>query len=350
MAFRNRWRISGTLSTTTPLHVGSGETIMRDALVDDSNAPVPVDIAAVATDHRQRAYIPGTTLKGNLRAWLNMHGISSSAIDAVFGSAEPSTPHAMGGKAEIWDAFATGTPDPSPQVPYWDANRLTGVSVAVAIDRRTRTASPNKLFHEEFVPPGISFEVTVTGQDLELGEPELLLYALEGFNHTEHPIMLGAGTGDGHGRFTWNLNDIARIETQEDIVAWLQQPNPPVGYDGLVSLTEADREAIGMRALCGWGSSTQPALTLTLSIHFDGPFLVNDPSRTKKGRPRSAVDEGIPNHAPLRDHQGRLMLPASSIRGALRSQAEKILRTLKAQTACLAVDSEDACAPIYDAD
>lgn len=350
MAFKNRWRINGTLITITPLHVGSGETTMRDALVDDSNALVPVDIAAVATDHRHRAYIPGTTLKGNLRAWLNMHGISSSAIEAVFGSAEPGTSHAVGGKAEVWDALAVGISDPPPQVPYWDGNRLTGVSVAVAIDRRTRTASPNKLFHEEFVPPGISFEVTVTGQDLEPGEPELLLYALEGFNHTEHPIALGAGTGDGHGRFTWKLNDIARIETQEDIIAWLQQPNPPVGYDGLVSLTDAARDAIVMRALNRRGSATQSLLTLTLNIHFDGPFLVNDPSRTKKGRPRSAVDEDLPNHAPLRDHKGRLMLPASSIRGALRSQAEKILRTLNGQASCLAVDSEDACAPIYIAD
>lgn len=230
---------------------------------------------------------------------------------------------AIGGKAEFWDAFATGTPDPPPQVPYWDANRLTGVSVAVAIDRRTRTASRNKLFHEEFVPPGVSFKITVTGQDLEPGEPELLLYALEGFNHTEPPIALGAGTGDGYGHFAWKLNDVARIEAQGDIIAWLQQPNPPVGYDGLVSLTDTDREAIVMRALNSWGSSIQPSLTLTLNIHFDGPFLVNDPSRTQQGRPRSAVDENLPNHAPLRDHQGRLMLPASSIRGAFRSQAEK---------------------------
>jgi CRISPR/Cas system CSM-associated protein Csm3 (group 7 of RAMP superfamily) len=341
MAFKNRWRIRGTLITKTPLHVGNGEITTRNELV--------AEISAVATDYQGRAYIPGTTLKGTLRAWLVMNIVSSSTLNTVFGSADPSATDAVGGKAEFWDAFALGTPDPPPRVPYWDASRLTGVATSVAIDRRTRTASPNKLFHEEFVPAGISFEVTLTGQDLEPEELDLVLFALEGFNDATKPVAIGADTGAGQGRFTWKLNDIAQL-TKADVATWLQQQPPAVGYDSFLSLEEADCEALVTRALSTFQRSRHPAITLTLDILFEGPFLVNDPSQAKKDKSNSSIDNSLPDHAPLRNHQGRIVLPARSIRGAFRSQAEKILRTLNAEAACHAVDPEDACAPVYAAE
>jgi CRISPR/Cas system CSM-associated protein Csm3 (group 7 of RAMP superfamily) len=349
MAFKNRWRIDGTLTTRTSLHIGNGDITSRDDLVDESAARDPkpkVDISAVAT-HQGCAYIPGTTLKGNLRAWLRMSNVSLDAIDAVFGSDNPGTPASVGGKAEFWDAFATGVPDPPPQVPYWNCDRLTGVFASVAIDRRTRTA---RLFHTECVPPGISFAMTITGQDLEVEKEELalLLFALEGFNDPENPVTLGANTGDGQGCFTWKLTDIARLG-REDVAAWLQQKNHAVGYDSLVALADADRDAMVAHALSIFRVACHPTITLSLAIHFDGPFLVNDPSRTRRrGTQRPSEDDKLPHHAPRRDHQDRVVLPARSLRGAIRSQAEKIVRTWQADAACRAVDPKSACEPIYE--
>jgi CRISPR/Cas system CSM-associated protein Csm3 (group 7 of RAMP superfamily) len=51
------------------------------------------------------------------------------------------------------------------------------------------------------------------------------------------------------------------------------------------------------------------------------------------------------------DVKGRLLLPASSFRGALRSQAEKILRTMLGNLACCYPDSSGLrapCQPVYD--
>ncbi len=344
MPFKNRWRLTGVLTTTTPLHVGNGDITTRSELVNEGTKR-PVEISATATDHQERAYIPGTTLKGNLRAWLGRHNLSTTAVTTVFGSEDPGVDDAVGGKAEFCDAFAVRVPDPPPRVPYWNATRFTGVTASVAIERRTRTASPDKLFHAEFVPPGVGFALTVTGQDLEPDELNLLLFALEGFNHAEDPVSLGADIGNGQGRCSWNLTDIARLEPA-GVTAWLQQPNLPVGYDGFVSLRDEDRKVMQAQALHTSQASSATTLTLSLTIHFDGPFLVNDPSRTKQGN-QGLANETLPDHAPLRDTQGRLLLPARSVRGAVRSQTEKIVRTLKPEAACSVVDPDDACAPIY---
>jgi len=349
--FENRWRITGVLTTIVPLHIGDGGVTTRTDLINEKEKD-EVEISSVATDHEGRAYLPGKTLKGNLRTWLSTPTDAPSAlIESVFGSEDPGSRDAVGGKAEFWDALVDVTPTTAPRVPYWDAKRLAGVAASVAIDRKTRTASHTKLFHEEFVPPGVSFAVTITGQDLTPDELALLLFALEGFNNSETPASLGADTGDQQGRLTWRLRDIARLR-KEEVLAWAQRQNPPVAYNGLISLRDDERQALLAQAQTLGRARPRAFITLTLDLHFEGPFLVNDPSKTRKEKDREQSqneEERTPDHEPLRNHEGRLLLPARSIRGAVRSQAEKIVRTLNPNGACLSVDPEHACPAIYDA-
>ncbi len=346
MPFKNRWRIDGTLTTRSQLHIGSGEVTTRKGLVvesreDEKKKKEPIQIAAVATDHNQRAYIPGKALKGVLRSWLDQSHIDPALIEQVFGSAETGEAiNAYGGKAEFGDVFGV-SPEVMPQVPYPCDKRLTGVGVSVAIKRQTRTAYPKKLFHKEFVPPGIDFDVTITGQDLEPAERDLLVYALEQFNHADHAVVIGAETGNGFGRCTWTLREIACLD-KDNIDAWLTHPAAPVGYAGYPALSDADRQTLVADAKVAFQPEMAPSLMLTLAIHFDGPFLVNDPSQYQ------AKED--PDHIPFRDYLGRVVLPASSIRGALRSQAERIVRTFELASACHVTDSGDACPPIYHAE
>lgn len=355
MPFRNRWLIEGVLVTQSPLHVGDGTTTKRDDLVDESDAQRPVKVPAVATDHTGRAHIPGGAIKGNLRAWTRGNLYSSSpglqvplgVIDAVFGTESQDAEDAVGGKVEFQDAFVIDPPVGPLEVPYWHPQRLTGVAASVAIDRITRTATHGKLIHREFVPPGIRFHCTITGQDLGPDELDLLLVALQGFNDPQNPVTIGSDTGDGQGRLAWSLQSLARL-AKDDVAAWLRSPGLGVGYAALVPVKEVERDQIAARAASRYQVASSSSITIYLAIHFEGPFLVNDPSRTKKGR-RSPAD-GIPAHAPLRNHEGRVVLPGRSIRGALRSQAEKIVRTLNRDAACLVTDSGAACVPIYQAD
>ncbi|MBK6716199.1 MAG: hypothetical protein IPG57_14175 [Burkholderiales bacterium] len=59
-----------------------------------------------------------------------------------------------------------------------------------------------------------------------------------------------------------------------------------------------------------------------LRLRFHSPFLVYQANSRKK------AGSGEPDGLPRRDHQGRGLLPAHSLHGALRAQAERILRTV----------------------
>jgi CRISPR/Cas system CSM-associated protein Csm3 (group 7 of RAMP superfamily) len=65
---------------------------------------------------------------------------------------------------------------------------------------------------------------------------------------------------------------------------------------------------------------------------MESPWLVRDPrprARSKEAKAANLSEDRKPADAtPVRDEEGRPVLPAKSLRGALRSRAEMILRTL----------------------
>ena len=326
MSFRNRWRIEGTLTTLEPLRIGDGRQLTfadrkrreLPEFAESAGVERPVEVSTVATfprEDRRPPYIPSTTLKGVVRSWITVRANGKkNHINQVFGSEDPKKDDSVGGKAEFWNALAQGDPPELTHVPYPDRTRWTGVTASVGIDRRTRTASPKKLFYEEFVPPGASFAVVIVGQDLDQDEIDLLLLALEGFNHDPDPVRIGAETHNGRGRMKWELKSIRRLEAQQEIDAWLNDPNAPVGFEKLPSLPRQEEEQFRERAVDARKASTssRAILSLNVELHFEGPFLVNEPHRAKpKNAPKSDTRA---NHAPRRDHADRIVLPSRSIR------------------------------------
>jgi CRISPR/Cas system CSM-associated protein Csm3 (group 7 of RAMP superfamily) len=311
-SFNNRYKIEGILMTCGPLHIGNGATTKRpdcSYLLDDDNEPV--EISAVATDADGRAYIPGTVLKGNLRAWSKDRTDNPRAWEEVFGVQE------LGGKAEFWDSPVSVPPSKSfAPGRCWSAQRLTSVAASVAIDRRTRTAGDRRLFHKEFVPKGIGFQIIITAQDLTSSELDLLLSALDGFNHPVSPATLGAKTSDHWGRVEWKLESVREINTRK-VIEWLKsKPTSAINksFDGF-SIEHQHKSSNAA------GSDPSARVSIDLDLNFSGLFLVNDPSQVRTGSDPLG-------HAPTSDETGRPYLPASSFRGALRSQAEMILRTI----------------------
>lgn len=69
MPFKERFEVSGTLTTEGPLHIGCGQTVTHPNLrFEQGEGPEQqVEIGAVARDYAGRPYIPGSTLKGRLR-------------------------------------------------------------------------------------------------------------------------------------------------------------------------------------------------------------------------------------------------------------------------------------------
>ncbi len=295
--------ITGRFTTTAPLHVGCGLPTTHPLIKDDEGAEA--DVQAVVMDYRTRPCIPGTAVKGVLRAWAERFFPGHPAIARVFGSPDATTVNAHAGRADFLTAFVVEPTAADLQryekhLPYWRANRLTAVASSVCLDRRTGAAHPSKLFYHEFVPDRVPFQVQIDDDRLSDSDRVFLRAVLaQGAAHPTHPYQFGASGADGWGRVSW-----------APCPASLPPANGP---------TPADAPS---------------HLRFDLTLEFRGPLLVNDPSRAKRKLADKATDtekrenEGRTNFTALRRADGTVWLPASSFRGALRQRAEFLLRSI----------------------
>jgi CRISPR/Cas system CSM-associated protein Csm3 (group 7 of RAMP superfamily) len=315
-------------------------TTTRTELVDDNDQEVQIDQMPLDVDGK--AYVPGTALKGVLRSYLRRrYEVASDTLAGLLGSEDPSAPDARAGKAEFWDArVRIDAQHPLPAnvlAPFWDAKRVTAVAAAVAIDRRTRTADHGKLFYLEFVPPEVSFHVTIVGQGCSPKEMTLLFAALQGFEDELDPVVIGARTHDGWGRFRWEPESLRKMD-KEQVQAWWKNQETTVGYNQLddagnlrrATVQDLDLEEYRGRARSTYDatSSARSHITVCVELQFDDGFLVRDHGTPRKKKSAAQQNSDQPDNRPLRSANGRILLPARSIRGALRSQAERILRTI----------------------
>jgi len=326
------WRIEGILTTVTPLHIGDGDITKHDKLKD-------IEITSVVKDIDDRAYIPGTSLKGNIRSWLKREScVPCNVLEELFGSEDSQKEDALGGKAEFWNAYALPEQSISSNSPYWEQKRLIDVMVSVSIDRSKRTAIKEKLFHYEFVPPGVKFLLTIIIP--YAGEDEVipLIYALEHGFSDDDPIIIGASSSNDWGKLNWKLNCISKIDP-EDVRKWICDNSADKACD-FVPLQEDEIETLLNKANELKINSSSKTEKINIKLKFKGPFLVNDPSQVEKNETDKTENKG-PDHIPRRNYENKVVLPASSFRGAFRSQAERIIRTLGGY----ACDPSDPCNP-----
>jgi len=275
--FKNRYKITGKLTALSPLHIGDG-TMESDQnrFPKDEKDNKDFKYSTVMTDVNGRAYIPGSTIKGNLRHWVeqlltdfsdaNLACINSDArikrLDEIIKKKKQSisflhealmvSEYIFGsnvneGKLEFWDAHM----DKPPTIPETHCNiaysgysdkKGTIIMKSVAIDPSTGTAAKNLLYNYEVVPRGAVFNLTVTGQNLTEDELGMLFFVLEGFNSAIYPVTLGAMGGIGFGRFKFLSEDIHCL-TVHNLKRWLENAlnNSHAGYAGLDKLPEEDR-------------------------------------------------------------------------------------------------------------
>jgi CRISPR/Cas system CSM-associated protein Csm3 (group 7 of RAMP superfamily) len=326
--FQERWRITGTLTTITPLRLGSGEVteeVYKDVLKNETDGKA-VKVDTLVFDAQGKPYIPATALKGNLRTWLqNRLSIENAKwLETVFGSEQPSQ-EAIGGKANFFDAQIL-QPIKNPTFPpsYWHSERQAGVAVGVTIDRVTRTALAKHLFHREIVPPEVKFSVCISGQGFTKEEVALLLAGLEGFNDKQQPVTLGSDTAQHQGRLEWQLGKIEKID-EASAKKWLEQEAVTMWHSAFQPVDS--QPFYQLKSNLVTEQPTHATLRLDWQLQFDSPFLVNDPALYRQNE--------TPAHQPKHDSKGKAILPARSMRGAIRSQAERIIRTLNEKAAGL---------------
>lgn len=340
---RIRWQIRCRFTTVSPMHIGDGDVVASDhpALQHEDRAGQVVsnDIQSVVRDHQLRPCIPGSAIKGVLRGWaeLMLRGDDDRhRIERIFGKRD------SGGKRSTaeagWAEFCTAVVCvPETQVisatfrrfvPFWfedlqedssgrsqSRTCFTGILSHVSIDRKMGTASHNKLYFEEYVPEGISFDVEINATRLSQSDIEFLVSIMEaGSEHSTHPWQLGANGANGWGRIRCSQLRVLKCPEQ------LNLSDPPVGFGCCTEPVTT--------AACELTVEPPPHIALGFSLSCHGAFLVNDASRAKRDDMSDDEKYKHTNFTALRKADGSVWFPASSFRGVLRSHVEYILRSL----------------------
>jgi CRISPR/Cas system CSM-associated protein Csm3 (group 7 of RAMP superfamily) len=271
-----RIKITGTIKAQTPLHVGGLGT---DPTVDLS----------LAVDGNNQIYIPGTSLAGAFRNWMEEHEFD---IDGLWGFQKADEGHAS--FIIIDDAIV--------ELPKGAISELRD---HVGIDRFLGAASDKTKFDRSILPKGSHFplqmSIDITKESpLNFDAIEQLLSALK-----KDGLRLGAAKTRGLGLI--KISDLKRLVYNFS------------SFDGTLS-------ALRLQSAASNGEHYKPQKTiqsqkLHLSIHWEpiGAVMV------KSGQDGVAVD--ILPLTSLHDEQISFVLPGSAIKGALRFQAERILRT-----------------------
>lgn len=195
--------LTGTIEAVTPLHIGSGKPQVEIGEVD----------MPVLTDPNGQPYIPGSSLKGRVRAEAeriarekgievcsppdvkNMCGSLKSNVDdfciccKIFGTAGNIS---VASKVKFRDAYPT--------------ERLETLleRTGIAIDREKGTVSRGALYTIQAAPAGTKFAFEVVAENLADDELRLLLAALKSVEDS----ALGGSSTRGFGKVKFNIEKV----------------------------------------------------------------------------------------------------------------------------------------------
>ena len=241
----------------------------------------------------------------------------------------------------------------------------------VGIDRTTGAASDGALYEHEFLPRDTKFDIRITaegrdnetmGRDQSEGIPgsasseviELLLHLIRSLFESE-AISLGGRTGSGQGCIKVQGSDKKRQgskeERQDSDKQYLRIVAQSKGIEGKkpVDIVDALTGALSERPESSKGTDSsawagsKPARIKIKWWSPTGIFVAEDDELTKQRKAQKEEEnrkKGIEEEVhevvyPLRDpseawENAQLLIPGTSIRGALRSRASRIARTVLA--------------------
>lgn len=223
----------------------------------------------------------------------------------------------------------------------------------VGIDRTTGAASDGALYEYEFLPRGTRFDIRITaeGRDGEKMRREqskgipgpassdtvkkLLEFIVDVLK--SDTFSLGGRTGSGQGKIQVMEPKLRRFSGTTD-AGTLTTP-----ADVLNALIGQDEEGTSLPLKLGGWSLEKPARITITWWSPTGIFVAEDEKLTKQRKAaqeaenkKKGIEEEIHEVVyPLRDpseewENAQLLIPGTSIRGALRSRASRIARTVLA--------------------
>lgn len=309
----NRVLVKADVFALTPLAVRTGAQEAAETPNDDAGSGKPL---AIDLDILGRPMIPASSFRGVFRAFLGTSG--GPVADMLFGhgprAAEKETNGqtrqvqvARGGKLEFVNLMSS---DKDPRFETF---------CQTAIDNATRTAGDAMLRASRLAAAGTRFSLEITADSLTGAEIEFLAAALLAF--AAEPRQVGASASTGAGLI--ELQDLQLFAMDETaIAAWLSEPDIPSWRDYI------RKYPVDMAALAGAipgliAPTDEDDIRIDLVLDFDAPFLVA--TTDTAGQADLAPFEFSISHSDLRSV---VRLPGSSMKGAWRAQASRILNTL----------------------
>jgi CRISPR/Cas system CSM-associated protein Csm3 (group 7 of RAMP superfamily) len=277
-----RLLVEARLRLQTPLHIGGAAADVRTDL-------------PLTEDGQGRIYVPGTSLAGALRAWC-LSSFPAPDVDSIWG---PAPEHREGSGAAsyvlIEDAAVPG-------------DAAIEIRDHVGLARDHGAAAAGIKFDRAVLPRGtalgleMTWELPRNGQRAKLAQ-EMLFALLGALRRGE--VRLGAAKSRGLGRITLDGEPAIRSQdflSRQGILAALRRRG---------SRPHSSPCQTPLRS---------PRIEIEIDWRPEGPVMV------KSGYDGIAVDA-----LPLVTADGEKIspvLPGSGLKGALRAQAERILRTV----------------------
>ena len=351
-----RYELTIPVELTSELHIGGVDEV--------SNRDGEGTVISFCRNGLGEPTIPGRSIRGVVRATCDI------ARQALKDAGDPATQNGEAFSKENWislwgdDTDYTGRSANDRGLPSdaslpvrksaltfhavsFPARQTMTTRHGVGIDRTTGAASDGALYEHEFLPRGTRFDIRITaeGRDDETMERDqsegipgpassdtakkLLEFIVDVLN--SGAICLGGRTGSGQGH-------IRVISSQ------LRLLSATTGAAASTSLQQAVSSLIGddprgtalPLELGGW-TLEEPARITIDWWSPTGIFVAEDEKLTKQRKEEAQKKDPTANRVtePLRDpsvpwDEAQLLIPGTSIRGALRSRASRIARTVLA--------------------
>jgi CRISPR/Cas system CSM-associated protein Csm3 (group 7 of RAMP superfamily) len=302
--------ITGELVTLEPLHVGSGY---------DLSDGMTGSFASLCLDLHGKPYLPASSLRGLLCRLLAEPEGAADCHRRLCGSArlgddpkrtKGDQDKGNAGALRLYDARWIATPVGAP-------GQASTLERRVAIDPITRTASDHLLFAEEQVPAHTRFSWRIEADRIDAADRDALLAALRRLRHVSG---IGAGRSRMQGRLQWDTASERVMQlTRASMRSWLLDQKPLASFFDLHNVELDDPEPT---ATTGLDPSTG-AVHLLLEIEPLAPLLVSPERPRKRPSQRGANEPDL--H--FRQQDGKVLLPATSLKGMLRAQTRRILMT-----------------------
>lgn len=307
--------VEAALALATPAFLGGGDS---DELTD---------MTLLVDDIEKRPLLTGASLAGALRAYLwsreEGYRVADPPERKLLEHEKPLTEILFGG----FKGHDDGKQSPLIVDDALGENYGIELRDGVRLDPQTRTADDKKLFNMQVWREGTTFPIRLellvskprqlTDSQIESYQDRLkcaLFTALQGL--TDGDITLGGRKNRGYGRITvnnWRVKNY-KVTTAHGLHDWIMNGNAPLSDDA----KKDDLAKVGelLDVIISDLPDERCYLHLRATFKLDGSLLIR-----ANGQPNS----NSPDMAHLSNHEGTPVLPGTSVAGALRQRARRIL-------------------------